>query len=76
MYSWYHCAPTTFLNYRDNSVIFMFIWYYYLHVVLYVSVTIVKMCDVIIKFYTINMCYWDPTQSKRWKRKEENTPVQ
>ena len=35
----------------------MFIWYYYLCAIVYVSVTGVATYDAIIKFDSINICY-------------------
>ena len=58
-----HCAPNPLFNYRDTSVIFMFIWDYYLNIIVYVYDTVVTTCDVIINFYVINFS-WESNQSE------------
>ena len=55
-----------------NSVMFMFIWYYYLHIIVYVSVTVLGTSDVVIKFYVIDICSQEP---KKKIPEEETSPV-
>ena len=57
----------------DTSLMFMFVLYYYPHVIVYVSATIMEKCDVIIKFYVINICSWENTHSEMTE--EEKSPV-
>ena len=40
----------------------MFVWDYYHHVYFLFSETAVETYDVIIRFYVINICSWDPIQ--------------
>ena len=51
----------------------MFMWYYYLHIIVYVSVTVLGTSDVVIKFYVIDICSQEPKKNKT--PEEETSPV-